>query len=208
MYHRLVKKYPRFKCKCKCNPDKEISIDARSVVVGNTTSCGCKKKTNRYEIRDNYVIMYTSNNEPFYVDLEDFDRVKDICWCKNSEGYLHGYKDGKTISLHRLILNFPDCDTIDHIGGKETRNDNRKSNLRMATYSENNRNRTCANGGGVYSKNNKWTAEIYYNKERIWLGTFNSKDEAMQARRQAEEKYYKDFCYNNSQSLYKQSNGN
>lgn len=44
---------------------------------------------------------------------------------------------------------------------------------------------------GVKQVHSKWVAQIAVNRKRIWLGTFASFDEAVTARKQAEEKYFK-----------------
>lgn len=209
-------------CSCDCgNPENTIVTGAR-LRYGHTKSCGClkkdasrqngylTKKKNRYEFFDNYVVGYTTKNEPFYIDLEDYDKIKDICWHKHKQGYIHGHMDGRMISLHRLIMDFPDGLEVDHIGGELTRHDNRKSNLRLATDQENaaNRKRPYVNLSGVVGvrlQGNSWIAQITYKGNLIYLGSFKEMNDAIKARKEAEKKYYQEFSYDNSQSLYKQS---
>ena len=45
----------------------------------------------------------------------------------------------------------------------------------------------------------KWTADITINNERIYLGYFENFDDAVQVRKQAEEKYFGEYSYDNSQ---------
>ena len=52
-----------------------------------------------------------------------------------------------------------------------------------------------AKGISFYSPNNKWRAQICRNKEVIHLGYFDTEEEALQARKLAEEKYFKEFAY-------------
>jgi len=47
-----------------------------------------RKKYNDYEIQEDYVIMYTMKGEPFFVDLEDFWKVRMVLWHKNVQGYI------------------------------------------------------------------------------------------------------------------------
>lgn len=96
---------------------------------------------------------------------------------------------------------------IDHKFGEKSRNDNRKSNLRIATRQENNRNhKVCImNTSGVtgvtWDKNrNKWIAQIHINNKNIHLGRFISFEDAVKARKKAEEKYFGEFSYDNSQN--------
>ena len=169
-------------------------------------SCGClqdeinsltHKKYNKYKLFDGYVEMFTSKNEVFYVDADDFDRVKDVCWFKDQHGYLVGYRDGEYIQLHRLVTNCPENMIVDHIGGSTTIHDNRKSNLRIVTHSQNSMNRALAinNTSGITgvswdNQMGKWRVQIGINRERKHLGLYDNFDDAVKVRKEAEEKYF------------------
>lgn len=207
---------PQWKCKCECNPEKIIEVAGKSLKTGNTQSCGCMrketihkkfKKYNDYEIQEDYVIMYTTKGEPFYVDLEDFWKVKDICWRKDKDGYLIGCLDNKRpIRLHRYIMDCPDNLVVDHINHDIT--DNRKNNLRVVTVSQNqmNRRKTNRNTSGIVGvcwnkEYNKWISKITVGSQKIHLGSFDNFDDAVKARKDAEEKYFGEFSYDSSQML-------
>lgn len=103
--------------------------------------------------------------------------------------------------MHKLL--YPNSIYVDHINHR--RNDNRKCNLRAVTPSQNNMNmglRSDNNSGvtGVHwDKNtNKWMSRIGINKKRIHLGYFDSFEDAVKARKNAEEKYFKEYSYDNS----------
>lgn len=203
--------------KCICDCGNIVKVKGNSLKSGNTKSCGCyckeriresHKKYNDYEIQEDYVIMYTSKGEPFYVDLEDFWRVKDICWSKDKDGYLVGSNNGKGVKLHRLIMDCPDDMVVDHIRGEKSRNDNRKENLRIGTKGQNRRNtkRTIRNKSGVVGvfwnkEKNKWVAQITINHKIIRLGYFINFEDAVKARKEAEKKYFGEWSYDNSQRL-------
>jgi len=74
-----------------------------------------------------------------FIDKEDLERVLKVGWYVRKPKqvfYCFGRgMDNKICSIHRFILNFPDCKIIDH----KDRNglNNRKSNLRLATASQN-----------------------------------------------------------------------
>ena len=89
------------------------------------------RKWQRYEIINDYVIIYTSKNEPFYVDLVDFDKVYRYSWYKDKDGYLIAKINKKSIKLHRYITDCPPNMIVDHIGGALTRNDNRRKILEL-----------------------------------------------------------------------------
>lgn len=209
----------RYAWKCRCDCGKEVEVLAQSLKSGHTQSCGCyaieqsrerKGKTihrrNKAEICGDYVVMYTSNGEPFYVDTEDYDRVKDIGWWKDHAGYIIGQKNGKELKMHRVIMDCPDGMEVDHIHGNMTRNDNRKSNLRIVTKSENGRNKGLlpTNKSGVTGvswnkQNNKWEAYITHLGHHHFLGFSDTIEGAAKLRKQAEEKYFGEYAYSASQ---------
>ena len=109
-------------------------------------------------------------------------------------GYLKGYALGKTMTAHRvgmaLLLGYWPEGEIDHINGN--RSDNRASNLRVVTKSENQRNakrRTDNTSGhaGVSKKGRRWIAYINKNGRRTYLGGFSNKDDAIAARKAAQK---------------------
>ena len=72
------------------------------------------------------------------IDKEDYDRVKNHRWSYSQNGYVRRNSRCKVILLHREILNPPNGYITDHINRNPL--DNRRCNLRIATYSENARN--------------------------------------------------------------------
>ncbi len=92
---------------------------------------------------------------------------------------------------------------VDHIDGDPT--NNIRSNLRIVNASDNGknkkpyRNNKTGVSGVTQLSNNKWRARINIEKNtRIDLGCFDTKEEAVAARKKAEEKYYGEYSYNNS----------
>lgn len=90
---------------------------------------------------------------------------------------------------------------IDHINGDKQ--DNRVSNLRLASRCENQMNVpiTAANTSGIkgvcYNKlAKKWQAYIQANNQRHYLGVFSSKEKAAEAYRIAEENLHGEFAAN------------
>ena len=102
---------------------------------------------------------------------------------------------------------------IDHINGRETRNDNRKYNLRIATSQENNRNKTYTSKsrsgfiGVSFRKNrNKWRAYITINGKQVNLGVYNNFTDAVKTRLEAELKYFNEFAYESHKKVLKYIN--
>ena len=86
---------------------------------------------------------------------------------------------------------------VDHIDRNRS-NDN-VNNLRWVNRSENNMNRTTFenNTSGVAGlnklPNNDWRVQIFKNGIRHELGTFENKDDAIDARKKGEQKYFKEY---------------
>ena len=105
---------------------------------------------------------------------------------------------GRIYRAHRLAWlivygSFPP-DQIDHING--VKHDNRIMNLRAVTHAENSRNRPLYIGnksghtGIFYNKRmKKWVAQIGGTDKRVNLGSFENKEDAIEARRIAEINY-------------------
>lgn len=85
---------------------------------------------------------------------------------------------------------------IDHINGNKL--DNRFSNLRLATRSQNasntSRRRTNSSGyKGVVKYKNKWKAQITHKQKVHYLGLYDTKEEAHEAYIKAAKSYQLDF---------------
>jgi hypothetical protein len=155
------------------------------------------KNYNEYRIDGDIVIGKSSNtDDEFFVDLCDFDKIKNISWSVriNSVGMkeLCGWSPElkKTTRMH-IVLGFPNHDHID-------RNElnNCRSNLRPATAQEQIWNRSKAKdtsskvvGVSYYAQNNKWVAELTYNRKRVFRQRFNTEEEAIIARLNVEIQY-------------------
>lgn len=195
------KKKRKFLCLCACGNETEVELS--NLRNGNTSSCGCygkenlkrAKKFNCYEFYEDSVIGYTNDNTPFLVDVEDYEKIKDYCWCRNKAGYLVAQSGGRLIRMHRLIMDAPENLVVDHINHDVA--DNRKGNLRVCSQQQNAMN-TNAKGYYFNKGKGKWTAEIMLNKKRIHLGHFNTEQEAVDARRVAEKKYFGEFAFNHN----------
>ncbi len=201
--------------RCSCDCGNETVVSGSNLRKEHVKSCGCfnkkivserMKKYNIYDLSGEYGVGYTVKNEEFYFDIEDYDKIKDYYWYKNDQGYLLAYTRNKTIRMHKLFVNGR---YIDHINGNVF--DNRKSNLRPATKSQNGMNRglqinNTVGVTGVYwhKKNNKWVAYITINRKNIYIGSFSILEDAVKARKEAEEKYFGEFSYDNSQNYTEQ----
>lgn len=137
---------------CRCDCGKEKIILKGNLIAGRTKSCGCfqkeevrnrRKKTNHVEFKpdDKIAIVYSTNtNNPFIIDIDDYEKIKDYAWFESSVGYLmekSSKKSGRL--LHRVIMDAPKGKVVDHLN--HNIKDNRKQNLRVCSQSENVMNR-------------------------------------------------------------------
>ena len=107
----------------------------------------------------------------------------------------------KHISMHRLILKATPGQQVDHRDGEGL--NNRRSNLRTATQSQNNFNRrrlrhskTSRFKGVCFnprSRLNKWYAQIKKHGRVIYLGVFTHEQDAAQAYDRAAATLFGDF---------------
>jgi hypothetical protein len=117
------------------------------------------------------------------------------------DGYLQTRVLGKICKVHRLIFlihygYIPKF--LDHINND--RNDNRIENLREATHAENGKNLSLRKYNVIGINNvsfdlsrNKWIARIVVNKKTKYLGRFKNLEDAIEARKNAEILFYKDW---------------
>ena len=103
--------------------------------------------------------------------------------------------NGVRYLTHRLVWAWHFCEwpsgEIDHINGDKL--DNRIENLRSVTRQENARNLSVNNAKhghpGVIAINGRWRASISVKDRTVYLGTYDDINEAIAARKRAEERY-------------------
>ena len=139
--------------------------------------------------------------------MDDFYILKQTNWCinkcqnrkTNKEPHFYAgcntYKGiKKSLLMHRLITNAQKGDIVDHFN--EDSCDNRKQNLVICTQKENIAkskkyfNNTSGTTGVCWVKHiEKWKAYIKIDYKLINIGFYNNIEDAIKARKQAEEKY-------------------
>jgi hypothetical protein len=204
------KKNRKLMCQCDCG--NFTNVFYANIKSKETKSCGClykekmaeQKKYNKYDLTKSYGIGYTLKGEEFYFDIEDYELIKNHCWhIGKYDGYVVTNIKGTNtlLKIHKLIMNdVENNNIIDHINRKP--NDNRKSNLRIVTHRENciNSKKSSNNSSGITGiswckDREKWEVYLGSRENRIRLGRFQNKKEAIKVRLEAELKYFgKDFA--------------
>lgn len=146
------------------------------------------------------------------VDPADYKRLRGYEWLakkgKNSfyaRRYVPGGKGKREtlIYIHQEVIQVPGGMVVDHINHDGM--DNRRANLRAATYSQNLCNRK-KRLGAMYSKykgvhwhklHKKWAGRITFDKKTIHLGYFRTEIEAAKAYDRAAKEYHGEFAYLN-----------
>ena len=141
--------------------------------------------------------LKTTQGDYFKVDDKDFTYLNSFKWSTNINDWTgqkyartflsplsrHLSGGNKEISLHRLILGlkYRDGKIADHIN-MDTQ-DNTRKNLRVLTVSESNMNRRTHKNNksgfkGVRWRFGAWRACLQYQKRKIDIGKFKTKEEA------------------------------
>jgi hypothetical protein len=159
-----------------------------------------------YYFKDNLLYIVLGNIDGItietFIDAEDFERIDvvpkwGVSKTKNRETfYVQGYYEGRTIGMHRWIMNPPLDKVVDHINRNPL--DNRRCNLRILTQGENLQNKRVYKNSksgvrGVYwDKIQKlWKAQYRLNGKAKHLGRFETIEEAEKVVKEARNKYMK-----------------
>lgn len=111
-------------------------------------------------------------------------------WAEGMKWHLHkGYaavtrgsgRNAKRLYLHRMLMQSDDRKVVDHVNGDKL--DNRRSNLREASVSQNSANvgklSTNTTGlKGVVPHGDRYRAYIHKDRKTLYLGTFTDPKEA------------------------------
>jgi hypothetical protein len=121
-----------------------------------------------------------------YVDAADYEWLSQYSWHVCGPGYAARRENGKTIFMHREIMQPPAGMVVDHIDGNKA--NNCRFNLRVCTHTQNHYNRAkCSKaasrfkGVGYRKANDKYYAKLWFNGRYHWLGYFDDEGEAARA---------------------------
>jgi len=124
---------------------------------------------------------------------DDFPEFLSVEWRLCSWGYAHS----KLGIMHRIVMKAPKGMEVDHINHDPL--DNRRTNLRLCTRSENLRNRRmqCNNTSGykgVRLECGRWRVQISLDGKNRHIGFYDSPEEGYEAYVQAAALYHGEFA--------------
>ncbi len=134
--------------------------------------------------------------ESFYAILDEEDyyihgRFRWSIYCNGSNIYairniLQKNGKSKLLLLHKEILKTPKRRVVDHKNGNSL--DDRRDNLRIATYLQNSYNRRKKRnttskyiGVSLHKKSKRWEVKIKNRNKHIWIGRFKNEIDAARA---------------------------
>lgn len=124
------------------------------------------------------------------VSPESFVLVKNINWYLDKDGYA---VSSKSIKMHRLVLGAKKGEEIDHINREKL--DNRIENLRIVSHHENTLNRVRGLGIIYDEDRKKWRARLKFKGKEVHLGRFETREEALNARKEGAIKYFGEYAF-------------
>lgn len=154
---------------------------------------------NEYLVTDTsaYIIFRKSNGCIKFkcpIDKEDIEKMAphrwDVTTFHGNSRYVREFKDHKVLFLHRFLLNPKPGEIIDHINRNGL--DNRRSNLRIVSASENSVNSKTSSSTGeknIYFHSNAYQVEIIRHYQRVFIKSYSTLEEAVKGRDEFLKKY-------------------
>ncbi len=138
------------------------------------------------------------------VDSCDFEYLNQWKWHYNRYAYHSFNKNGKwsEVGMHRMIINPSDKECVDHINHDKL--DNRRSNLRIATNSQNQHNsmlskinKTGFKGIIWHKRDKRWQVQIRLDGKRTYLGCPTKLQDAIKLYDNCAKKHFGEYAFTN-----------
>jgi hypothetical protein len=157
------------------------------------------------------VVVQLTKGYTTVIDAEDADRVATHSWCASVTPTGHVYalraesrgpgKGYRRVYLHRFLMGDPQGIEVDHID-RDTLNNRRSSNLRLATSTQQKVNRAPRSPRSGFKgvsrhKNGRWEACMSKGYRTHHLGLFDSVEEAARAYDSAVRAEHGEFAWLN-----------
>lgn len=189
-YSKNNRKYYKLLCDC----GNEGRSESSALVHGNSKSCGCLQKEGTWRQKHGMVHSKT---------YKTWEMMIQRCTNQNYDGYTdYGYRDISvcqewTDSFTNFLDDMgerPEGMTLDRIdvNGNYHKENCRWSDNSTQLYNRRTLNSNSSGKTGVSKVKNKniWRAYINFNSKRFELGKFETFEQAVKAREEAEMKYY------------------
>lgn len=182
-------------CKCECGNKTWIRADTLKIV----RSCGCLSKETQFKSKDITGQRFGRLTAIEQTDQRDKNNGCVIWKCKCD--------CGNTIYASERFLNNGSISSCGCLGTENSKQNMQKAikkhlekhiventNIQVIGRDRPFLNNTSGVTGVMWDKSkNKWIAVIYFQKKRYYLGRYINKQDAINARKEAEQKYHKNF---------------
>ena len=173
-----------WECKCDCGNIKNYTI----VELSKNKSCGCKRYLNKEDLTGKKIGLLSVESKIGSKHGISIYRCR--CECGNlTETYRTSLINGDTKSCGCVQQNYYKNELTKQI-------DKYRIDGTNVAYIRSNK-LSKANTSGVKGvskkKNGKWLAQITFKRKHYNLGTYEKKEDAIKARKEAEEKLHKEF---------------
>ena len=141
----------------------------------------------------------TSQGVEFFYDKKDKVLINSHTWTFSRRGYVVTSVNRKKVYLHRMLMPVDSGFDVDHVNGNKL--DNRRCNLRVCTHQQNmfNQKCRCTNTSGYmgvskHKAAGKYEAYVNMSGNKIYLGLYDTAQEAAVVRDTAASHYYGEYA--------------